>query len=146
MKEPVHHIIRAKLPWRKEPDLTECGHLASEMALVWTRAEAVAKFKELGEQRMAMVTCMTCMHTANRWPTWETSPVAVMDRECSREGWHFRQYPGPEQQAEKNLLERELRALAALAEVHSEEFQEMVEGLAETGDLAAKRAQRQRRR
>lgn len=146
VKGPVHHILRARLPWRDGPDRTECGHLASEMALVWTRDEAVVQFKELGEQRMAMLTCMTCLHTANRWPTWETSPVAVMDRECSREGWHFPQYPDPEHQAEKNLLERELRALAALAAAHSEEFKDTVQGLAETGDLAAKRAARQRRR
>lgn len=126
--------------------MTECGHIASEMALVWTRDQAAAKYKEFGEQRMAMLTCMTCLHTANRWPTWETSPVAVMDRECSREGWAFRQYSDPEHQAEKNLLERELRALAALAAAHPEEFEATVQGLAETGDLAAKRAQRNRRR
>jgi hypothetical protein len=144
MKEPVHHIVRAKLPWRDEPDLTECGHLASEMALVWTRDEAVAQFKELGQQRMAMLTCMTCMDTANRWPRWDNSPVAVMQRECQREGWHHRAYARiyPPEAAEKDILERELRALAALVAAHQEEFREMVDGLAETGDLASKRAAR----
>lgn len=143
MKGPVHHILRARLPWRDGPDLTECGHLASEMALIWTRDEAVAQFKELGEQRMAMLTCMTCMQTANRWSTWESSPVSVMDRECGRAGWGF---PTSDDAENKNLLERELRALAALAAAYPEEFQATVQGLAETGDLAAKRAARQRRR
>lgn len=139
MKGPVHHILRARLPWREGPDLTECGHLASEMALVWTRDEAVSKFKELGEQRMAMLTCMTCLRTANRWPTWDIDPVAVMHRHCSR-GWY------PEDDLELGLLKRELRALAALAATHSEEFKTMVQGLAETADLAARRAARRRQR
>lgn len=140
MKEPVHHIIRARLPWRDGPDFTECGRNVAEMALIWTRDEAVAQAKEMGKQRFSLFCCMTCMDTAERWPMWDQDPVQVMLRECEHAPRTWVQYRYSESTEEPGVLERELRAMAALAAAYPDEFREMVDGLTEVGDLASKRA------
>jgi hypothetical protein len=58
MKEPVDHILRPQLPWRTGGGITECGYDASKVQTL-TREEYFARLKDLGQQRCAMMTCMT---------------------------------------------------------------------------------------
>lgn len=139
MKEPVAHIARPDLPWREPEGLTECGRPVAEFAEVMTRDEAIAKVKDLGKTRFAMVSCITCWQTASRHPHWEKSPSSVMARSIERSGWRF----GDSE--ERNLLDRELRAIAALIEAHREEFDQLVD-VVSIEDLRKARARRQRRR
>jgi hypothetical protein len=112
------------------------------MALVWTRDEAVAQAKEMGKQRFSLFCCMTCMDTAERWPMWEQDPVQVMMRECQHAPRSWTQYRYAETPDEPGTLERELRAMAALATAHPEEFRQMVDGLKETVSMDALRAKK----
>lgn len=118
MKEPVDHVIRPGLPWRPpSAAITECGYDASKVKAL-TRAEFFQREKELGKQRTAMVTCMTCSDTARRWKTWDDDPRQAMDREIAWEwgnGYRAREDRG-------ELLKDELIAIAALIEAHPEEF------------------------
>jgi hypothetical protein len=127
------HIKRPPLPWRTE-SLTECGHPTEEFAEVLTRDEAIRQHREMGAQRFAMVTCMTCIGTANRWPTFEEDPVDRLRREF---------YLG--RRPKGDLMRRELLAVAALIAAHPEEFAETVDGLADVEDLSAVRRARRRR-
>lgn len=118
MKEPVDHILRPSLPWRAgEPGITECGFDASKVKTL-TRDEAKQRFKDLGRQRTAMMTCMTCIDTANRWGTWDDDQRQAMDREIAWEwggGYRAREDRGCR-------LKDELIAIAALIEAHRDEF------------------------
>lgn len=118
MKEPVDHILRPALPWRiGEPGITECGYDASKVKTL-TRDEFNERVKDLGKQRMAMVTCMTCYDTAKRWGTWEDDPRRALDREITWEyggGYRAREDRG-------SRLRDELVAIAALIEAHRDEF------------------------
>lgn len=116
MKEPVDHILRPRLPWRSDGAITECGFDASKVKTL-TRDEYAARFKELGRQRAAMLTCMTCADTAARWGTWEGDPRKAMEREIAWEGAgrYAREDRG-------QRLKDELIAIAALIEAHREEF------------------------
>lgn len=120
MKEPVDHILRPRLPWRA-PDaapITECGFDASKVKTL-TRPEYFDRKKELGKQRTAMLTCMTCAQTAERWGTWEDDPRLALQREIEWERgpafWRGREDRG-------QLLRDELLAVEALIEAHREEF------------------------
>jgi hypothetical protein len=116
MKEPVDHILRPRLPWRSdEGAITECGYDASKVKTL-TRAEFFQRVKDLGRQRSALLTCMTCSDTAGRWGTWEDDPRKAMEREIAWEnGWQRRQEG-------TSRLRDELVAIAALIEAHREEF------------------------
>lgn len=114
MKEPVDHIIRPQLPWRSDGAITECGYDASKVKAI-TRADAVRRHKELGRQRNAMLTCMTCMNTAERWGTWEDDPRRAMGREVEWESGYRSSDRG-------ERLKDELLAIAALIEAHRNEF------------------------
>jgi hypothetical protein len=129
--EAVQHIMRSPLPWRPDEELTECGKPAVDFAKVISRDLAVAQHRDLGATRFAMVTCITCTQTANRWPTFDMNPVDRLLREAQR--------PSP-------LFKAELRALAMLAAAHPEEFTEAVADLGNTVDLAAARRASQRGR
>jgi hypothetical protein len=87
MKEPVDHIERPRLPWRSDAEtaLTECGYEAVKVKTL-TRSEFARRLKEYGEQRMAILTCMTCMQTARRWSSWDEDPRQAMHREIEWEG------------------------------------------------------------
>lgn len=116
MKEPVDHILRPRLPWRSpsDPAITECGYDATKVKTL-TRDEFFARLKDLGQQRSALMTCMTCSDTAKRWPTWEVDPRKALEREINWEcGWRNRNEG-------KRLLD-ELRAIAALIAVHEDEY------------------------
>lgn len=118
MKEPVDHILRPILPWRAgEPGITECGYDASKVKTL-TREEFDQRVKDLGRQRTAMLTCMTCYDTAKRWGTWDDDPRRALDREITWEwggGYRARDDRG-------QRLKDELLAIAALIETHREEF------------------------
>jgi hypothetical protein len=119
MKEPVDHIIRPRLPWRleTEPAITECGYDASKVKAL-TPEQFLARLKELGRQRAAMLTCMTCSDTAQRWSHWQDDPRKALEREIVWEcggGYYSRKDRG-------ERLKFELEAIAALVAAHREEF------------------------
>lgn len=119
VKEPVDHILRPQLPWRIGPGITECGYSAEKVPTL-TRAAYFERLKDMGQQRCAMVTCMTCSDTARRWATWDEEPRHAMQREIEWEaggGYRFRR--GDERGVR---LRDELLAVAALIEAHREEF------------------------
>jgi hypothetical protein len=117
MKEPVDHIIRPLLPWRSDGGITECGYDATKVKAI-TRAEFFQRKKDLGQQRCAMLTCMTCADTASRWESWENDPRQAMAREIhwERGEWRPRTDRG-------TRLHDELIAIAALIEAHRDEFE-----------------------
>lgn len=118
MKQPVDHILRPQLPWRNEPGMTECGYDASKVPTL-TRNEYAARLKELGQQRAAMLTCMTCASTSERWQHWEDDPRRALGREIE---WETGGY-GYRRDNKRGLrLHDELLAIAALVEAHREEF------------------------
>ncbi len=118
MKEPVDHIIRPLLPWRSsEGAVTECGYDASKVKAL-TREEFFQREKDLGKQRAAMITCMTCADTAKRWNTWDTDPCQAMAREIAWERGEW--YRARTDRGER--LKDELIAIAALIQAHPEEF------------------------
>lgn len=120
MKEPVDHILRPRLPWRQSDEgaITECGYDATKVPTI-TREEFIRRGKELGQQRTAMLTCMTCSNAANRWRTWEDDPRLAISREVEWERggayWNARTDRG-------QRLKDELIAIATLIEAHRDEF------------------------
>ncbi len=122
MKEPVDHIVRPRLPWRSAdgPDITECGYDASKVKTI-SRPEFLARRKEMGVQRCALLTCMTCSSTAARWGAWQDDPRKALEREITWEGagsW------AREDRGQR--LKDELLAIAALIEAHRDEFDALV--------------------
>lgn len=124
MKEPVDHILRPSLPWRRDGDagaITECGYDASKVKTL-TRAEFFQRIKDFGQQRTAMLTCMTCSDTAKRWKAWGDDPRQALDREITWEwggGYRARTDRG-------ERLKDELIAIAALIEAHRDEFMAII--------------------
>ncbi len=122
MKEPVDHIIRPLLPWRHgDTAITECGYNARSVQSI-TRDEFFRRVKDLGQQRTAMLTCMTCAETAARWGTWDDDPRRALDREISWEyggGYRARTDRG-------DRLKDELLAIEALIAAHRDEFDTLV--------------------
>ena len=122
MKEPLDHIERPRLPWRakNEPSITECGHDASKVTTV-TRDEFFTRFKEYGEQRTSLFTCMTCMQTARAWPTWEENPGRALEREIH---WEVARSGN---KTHRHRLTEELLAIALLIDLHRDEFATLLE-------------------
>lgn len=124
MKEPVDHILRPTLPWRQsgEGAITECGYDASKVKTL-TRADFFQKEKDLGKQRMAMLTCMTCSDTARRWGTWNDDPRLALQREIEweRGGAYYRERTDRGQR-----LKDELIAINSLIEAHRGEFDAVI--------------------
>lgn len=123
MKEPVDHIVRPSLPWRDPGTaITECGYDASKVKAL-TREEFFQRLKEFGQQRTAILTCMTCSDTARRWGTWTDDPRKAMEREILWEhggGYRARTDRG-------DRLREELVAIAALISAHAEEFDSIIQ-------------------
>ena len=140
MKEPVDHILRPSLPWRNEAAITECGYDASKVKTL-TRPEYVARFKDLGRQRCAILTCMTCADTAARWGTWDDDPRTALEREIAWEGagrrWH-------EDRGQR--LKDELIAIATLIETHRAEFDGLVTATEQRRDWLEKKTAMEARR
>lgn len=137
MKEPVDHILRPRLPWRSaaEPAITECGYDASKVKTL-TREEFVARLKDFGRTRTAMVTCMTCSETAQRWGTWEQDPRNALEREVLWETRFSRNERGVR-------LRDELEALAHLAAAHRDQFERLLDDIAQRREWLKKKAERE---
>lgn len=132
MKQPVDHIQRPSLPWRNSPGITECGLDASKISTL-TREQYFQRYKDLGQQRCAMLTCMTCGDTARKWGRWADDPRKALEREIDWEaGWHR----GDRGQQ----LRDELTAIASLIEAHSDEFAELVATIQRRRDWLEKKA------
>jgi hypothetical protein len=124
MKEPVDHILRPRLPWRAFEDaITECGYDATQVRTL-TREAHDARLKELGRQRTAMLTCMTCLDTNARYAHWADDPRQAMSREID---WEIRW--GREIRDREQHLKDELFAIAGLIEAHRDEFDQLVDTL-----------------
>lgn len=120
MRNPVDHIIRPNLPWRQDSGkITECGYDATKVTVI-TREQYFKRRKDLGQQRCAMMTCMTCSQTAERHPAWEEDPRLAIRREIEWEsGWRH----------DKNghRLRDELIAIETLIETHRSDFDLIME-------------------
>ena len=121
MKEPVDHIERPRLPWRSvdEPAVTECGYDASKVKTL-TRDQFDKRLKDYGQQRTAMVTCMTCIQAARSWPTWSVDPRKAVEREIT---WECRWRSGKH----GHRLKDELLAIETLIANNREDFDLLLE-------------------
>jgi hypothetical protein len=108
VKEPVDHILRPQLPWRTDPGMTECGYDATKVPTL-TREQYAARLKDMGQQRCAMVTCMTCTSTYQRWARWEDDPRRALGREIE---WEVGAYYSRDSRRGFRLRD-ELQAIAA---------------------------------
>src|SRR5258708_2480018 len=84
-----------------------------------SRIDFFQRVKDLGQQRTAMLTCMTCSDTAKRSKTWEEDPCQAMAREIAWERGEW--YRARTDRGER--LKDELTAIAALIKAHREEFE-----------------------
>lgn len=134
MKDPVDHILRPQLPWRNGPGITECGYNAEKVQTL-SRGAYFERVKSLGQQRSAMLTCMTCSQTASRWGTWDDDPRQSMQRELDWEcGWR---------RSDRGVrLRDELLAIAALIDAHREEFNSHIENTEQRRAWLDKKAER----
>jgi hypothetical protein len=127
---PLEHVLRPMLPWRAG-GLTECGKTPNEHAI--TREAFIAKIHKQGKKRAAMTTCMTCFETAQRWPDWNTNPVAMLAREVRNITYWGNT-------GEADPLANELRAITLLIEAHPEEFAETLTALRNTVPFGKRKA------
>ena len=142
--EPLAHVLRAAVPWRGLPPLTECGKHPDAGMPVLTVAEFIAKVKREGKQRSSLTTCMTCWSTAarHRVVSWGTDPVGVIAREAS---WARTWEPGTvRDDPQARLFRDELTAIAELVTRHREEFDGILAGLADAPRLADARYRKRR--
>lgn len=142
MKEPVDHILRPQLPWRAgDAAITECGYDATKVKTL-TRPEYFQRVKDLGKQRAAMLTCMTCSSTAGNWGAWEDDPRHALQREIA---WEHGGYMRARTDRGERLKD-ELLAVAALIEAHRDEFDAHITETAGRREWNEKKAARQERR
>lgn len=135
MKEPVDHVLRSGPPWRVD-ELTECGQPAAGKAVI-DRAAFIARWKDYGKTRTAMLTCITCIETAGRWPTWDEDPARAAGREYVGKYGHLNS---------RDQWRNELRAITALVEAHPEEFEQLLADLGNTTRLSDVRRTRRPKR
>lgn len=132
----VDHIVRPKPPWRTGADKTECGRSIPERGSknVISRHDMAKRVRDLGKTRTAMISCITCWETAERWKTWAQRPSDVLGREIDRWRTRFND--------EQDQLDRELEAIAALIKAHQDEFDEYLRSLEKTTSLEEARSRR----
>lgn len=120
MNETLNHIKRVELPWRSSEDLvvTECG-LDSTNVTAMDRNDFFEKLKDYGQQRMALLTCMTCFQTTRQYKTWLEDPRDALQRELL---WENPRIP-----KRGDRLKTELIAIGKLIAAHQEEFQTYIE-------------------
>jgi hypothetical protein len=94
--------------------------------------------KELGGQRTAMITCMTCASTARRWKTWEEDPRQALGREVEWETSFRNNKHG-------TALRDELLAFEVLIANHREEFNQIKSNIVSRGDWLNKKAKLERK-
>jgi hypothetical protein len=156
---PLDHIVRGALPWR-DVALTECGRTVDDVGpdRLITRAQLKTRIDQIGQQRAAFTTCMTCIETARRW---SDDPIHNLHREIA-EVYRLHQWmPDPRfgvrrsekdyeryqrDKARHDLFVRELAAITALIAEHRDEFDGYLAGIGETASLDQARAAKRRRR
>ena len=114
----LDHILRAQVPWRPDAVLTECGRVVNSAMPVSKLQE---KIDREGQRRAALTTCMKCWHRVSyhSYGPGGDDRVTALRREldaCSTR-------PRSDRRA---TMENDLRAIAALVELHREEFQELL--------------------
>jgi hypothetical protein len=116
---PLDHLARPPLPWRLCATLTECGKTLTELdpARVITADTLARRIRDLGKQRAAYTTCMTCADTAERWRSIDPEPLVVFLREAEAV-----QYRTRRNVARREALTAEVEAITALIAAHREEF------------------------
>lgn len=127
MKLSIVHVVRPRPPWRSpEHDLTECGLSPTDNESI-SREDFLQRYRDLGRERTAMLTCMTCLTTFERYggdrripATWEDDPVAALAREAEKARWSSR---GNEK---RERLATELRAIIQLISEHRTEFDAII--------------------
>lgn len=131
MKNPLDHIHRPQLPWRTSTGVTECGIDASKVKTL-TRDEYFQRLKDMGQQRTALFTCMTCSETAKRWGTWDDDPRKALEREIHWESaWRVN---------DRGVrLSDELIAAATLIQNHKDEFDALVDAIEQRREWNAKK-------
>ena len=127
------HVARPSLPWRGDTGLTECGLRVDSYPTI-DRHELADQVGQLGKQRTALLTCMTCLTTARRHPSWDEDPARCLAREIDR-SWGATPADDP--------FTLELRALAALVDLHPDEFAGLLAGVADATPLAQRRNERE---
>lgn len=140
MKEPVDHIIREQLPWRTDitQAITECGYNASKVQSM-TREQYIARYKELGERRTAMLTCMTCEGVFRNYSTWKDDPRQAIKREVDWEG------SGRYAHKDRGTRMRdELLAIEALIAAHPDEFHLHIRETQQRREWLEKKAEHER--
>lgn len=124
---PIVHVVRPRPPWRKpEYELTECGLQPTAHQSI-SREEFSKRLREWGQQRTAMMTCMTCMTTFQRYggdsalaATWENDPIGAMARELEKVRWRGHNSDRRER------MDVELRAIMQIVSDHREEFDAII--------------------
>ena len=136
---PLDHLARPPLPWRLRATLTECGRPLAELdpARVITAEILRRRVRDLGKQRAAYTTCMTCADTAQRWRSIDPDPLTLLLREAESV-----QYLSPRTADRRAALTVEIDAITALVAAHRAEFDDYLTGRAETVSLAARRRTR----
>lgn len=150
-KLQIAHVVRPLPPWRSPThDLTECGLSVSDNETI-TRADFLERYRDLGRERTAMLTCMTCMTTFERYgglrqlpATWEDDPVAALAREAEKAKWARRG------SAKRERLAVELHAIIQLIQEHRAEFDAIISRIEWSAQQAierdARRAQKKAQR
>ena len=132
MRDPVDHISRSHLPWRDASNVTECGYDATKVKTI-SRAEYIQRLSEMGQQRCAMVTCMTCANTVQNWKTWGEDPRQALGREIEWERNGLRDGRGVR-------LRDELIAIEAMLDTYKDEFRASVDAIARRRDWLEQKA------
>ena len=134
MKDPVDHILRPALPWRAAAAVTECGYDASKVKTI-SRAEYLQRVKDYGQQRAAMLTCMTCLQTARNYGTWEDDPREAIEREINWESkWHRGKHG--------HQLRDELLAIQQLIGMHPEDFKHALDDIRSRREWLERKSQK----
>ncbi|MFF4777562.1 hypothetical protein ACFY05_32365 [Microtetraspora fusca] len=143
MPQPRDHVIRPLLPWRSPGnEITECGRPAGDVRSAITQDELKARIREMGKQRAALFTCMTCLDTAANWATFQEDPVQVIYRESYTNFGGRQVYGG----LKADVFADELRALAELVARHRDEFDTILAAFGDAVRLDDLRRQRAARR
>lgn len=127
----LDHLVRHLPPWRAPEDaVTECGRPVTDVQSTAAAAEIQARIKRVGQARAAFTVCMTCADRLRYAIPWDEDPVSVLAKDIRRVGEFYNRYvPRADDKlvehrrhAERATLTAELRALAALAAAHPDEF------------------------
>lgn len=135
-KATITHVARRDLPWRKAA-LTECG-LDLEKHVAISPDDLAERVKKLGHQRTAMLTCMTCWNTSDRYGStygWR-GPHHIVLSAIEREVQWARHHPGTAP------FMADVKAIEVLVQRHRDEFDELLEDQRETVSLADERKAR----